>query len=170
MTSTGGVHPSNGGHIRSASALDESELVRLVGGAGPHRVAPPHATDVRPLLQHGHLLVLDLGNGRLGGAVHLDLDGEHAMIDLLVADAELASAALEHRLSGVAQAYCEALGRAHVDASSAPQAALRHRGRSFASSGATLDPCARPAGSERGTYGSDDELAASLTGAGCPAA
>jgi hypothetical protein len=117
MMSNGVLDRSNGGKLRAASALDESELARLVG------------VEIRPLMQHGHLLVLDLGNGRLGGAVHVELDGDHATIDLLVTDAEVASPALEHRLSGVAHAYCEAFGCEHVDTTSAVRPAVRSRGR-----------------------------------------
>jgi hypothetical protein len=94
--------------IRHARATDVHEIERMV------RSDPAATFDAGELYGHGHLLVLDLGNGRLGGVAHLDVGGERAHLDLLVVDAARAQAD-EDRLRDVAHALGEAYGCRHVE-------------------------------------------------------
>lgn len=84
------------GIIRSATRHDIDEIARLA-----HR-------DLDDLPAHGHLLVLDLHHGALGGVVHVDDTG---MIDLLAVEPALAEE--EARMTSVAHALATAL-REHV--------------------------------------------------------
>lgn len=80
------------GSIRNAALHDADEVARLA-----HR-------DLVDLIGHGHLLVLDLHHGALGGVVHVDDEG---MVDVLAVEPDLA--AEEDRLTSVAHALAAAL-------------------------------------------------------------
>jgi len=112
------------GNIRNASLLDASELSRLIA-TSPHHVPG----DSLGWFDRGHLLVLDLCDGTLGAAVHVDVRNGHAMMDLLVVDPRFAGRDLERRMSGVAHALCEAYGCDHIETRSEPRLAGAARGR-----------------------------------------
>ena len=97
------------GTIRHARPSDVDALERLVC------TTPEAIFDAGELYGHGHLLVLDLGGNRLGGAAHLDVtENRRARLDLLVVDNTL-GADTETRLVDVVRALGEAYGCAHVE-------------------------------------------------------
>lgn len=96
---------STGGRVRTADLFDLDELVRLLSAAA-HTIAS--------YLSHGHLLVLDRGDGRLGAACHLEIAVDHSTVDLLVVDPEIRDDGVRQRMIGVAQAMCEAYGSGQV--------------------------------------------------------
>jgi hypothetical protein len=109
--------------IRHARATDVHEIERLV------RTDPEARFDAGELYGHGHLIVLDDGNGKLGGVAHLDVVGDRARLDLLVVDEQ----ADEDRLRDVARALGAAYGCPHVetvpiDHASLPRDPLLERG------------------------------------------
>lgn len=105
--------------VRNANALDMTELERLI---------PRSAGETFTWFGNGHLLVLDLGDGTLGAAVHIDVHDEHATLDLLVVDERLAGREIEQRMSGVAHALCVAYGCEHVETIAEPRR-IAARGR-----------------------------------------
>ena len=66
------------------------------------------------LVDHGHLLVLEHGCD-LGAAAHVVIDHAHGALDLLVVDPALHGLGIEDRMTGVAEALCEAYGCASMD-------------------------------------------------------
>ena len=94
--------------IRHARATDVHEIERLV------RSDPEAQFDPGELYGHGHLIVLDVGNGKLGGVAHLDVVGGRARLDLVLVD-ETRVQADEDRLRAVAHAVGEAYGCRHVE-------------------------------------------------------
>ena len=118
-----GLESRHDGRIRNATLLDTCELSRLLGKASTSRAEP------LDLLAHGHLLVLELGKAELGAAVHVDVAGNCATVNLLVVDPSLRGRHVAERMSGVARALCEAYGYTVDECTGGPARAAYARGR-----------------------------------------
>lgn len=102
------------GRLRSATLLDTPELARLLRTTGyvhtGHAALAPY-----DLLEHGHLLVLEL-TGKIAAAIHVRVAHDHATVDALLIDPALYGPEherqIEDRMISVAHAFCEAYGYA----------------------------------------------------------
>jgi N-acetylglutamate synthase-like GNAT family acetyltransferase len=111
------------GTVRNATILDTREISRLLGKAA---AVPTNTLD---LLEHGHLLVLEVNKNTLGAAVHVGVADNHATVNLLVVDPALQGQHVAERMSGVARALCEAYGYAVDESTGTSPRATSSRGR-----------------------------------------
>jgi len=104
------MHP---GTIRTATLADAPALSELLACARTD-VLPLTESHVATMLSRGHVIVLDLGGGRIGGAAHVRIEQigsvRHAIVRSLAVHPALAGCGVGQRLIRALIALCDTHG------------------------------------------------------------